>query len=77
MSTTAPSWSVRQLAGQAYGCTLSVTYRGPDQWLWYVMVVDHRIGDGVARTMKAAQDAAVAAAKRHADQGGTVQLGLF
>ncbi|WP_282187592.1 hypothetical protein [Azospirillum brasilense] len=41
------------------------------------LVVDHRIGDGVARTMKAAQEEAVAVAKQHAERGGIVQMDLF
>lgn len=39
-----PSWSVRQVSGQAYSCSLSVTWRAADIWVWYVMVADHRIG---------------------------------
>lgn len=43
----------------------------------YVIVADHRIGDGVARTMKAVQDAAVYPAKQHNVRNGTAQLGPF
>lgn len=72
-----PSWSVRQVSGQAYSCSLSVTCRAADIWVWYVMVADHRIGDGVARTMKAAQDAAVYAAKQHNFRKRNSSTGAF
>ncbi|MCW2240657.1 hypothetical protein [Azospirillum canadense] len=77
MNTVAPTWAVRHLTGQAYGCTLAVTWRGPDQWIWLVTVADHHIGNGVARTMQAAQDEAVRVAKQHAACDGIVQMNLF
>lgn len=71
-----PLWSVRHTVARIHGCDLAVTWR-PDFWVWVVIVAGEQVANGKARSQVAAQEAAVMAARRHADDGGKVQLPLF
>ena len=74
-STT--NWSTRHAVARAYGCDLAVMWRGPELWAWLITVAGEHVASGAARTMEGAQDAALRAAKAHADGGGRVQLSLL
>ncbi|NUB00215.1 DUF2188 domain-containing protein [Azospirillum melinis] len=71
-----PVWTVRHVVTRLHGCDLAVTWRS-DGWGWVVTVAGEQVASGRARSQASAQDAAVQAARRHADDGGKVQLPLF
>ncbi|MBP2297357.1 hypothetical protein [Azospirillum picis] len=71
-----PVWSVRNAITRIHGCELAVTWR-PDCWTWVVTVAGEQVASGKARSQDGAQDAAVLAARRHADDGGKIQLPLL
>ena len=74
---TMMDWTIRHAVMRIHGCDLAVIWRGPEMWAWVVTVAGEQGRSGTARTMAGAQDAAVRAAKAHADDGGRVQLPLF
>lgn len=69
-------WSVRHTVARMHGCELAVTWR-PDCWVWVVTVAGEQVASGKARSLTGAQDAALLAAKCHADTGGKIQHSLF
>lgn len=71
-----PAWSVRHVVTRIHGCDLAVTWR-PECWVWTVTVAGEQVASGRSRSQEGAQNAAVQAARRHADDGGKVQLPLF
>ncbi|KAA0675823.1 hypothetical protein [Roseomonas genomospecies 6] len=74
---TMTNWTTRHAVTRTCGCDLAVVWRGPEVWAWVVTVAGEQVRSGSARTMIGAQDAALRAAKAHADDGGRVQLPLL
>ncbi|MBP2315532.1 hypothetical protein [Azospirillum soli] len=77
MPNTAPAWFTRHAVARAHGCDLAVMWKPDGRWAWVVMVAGEQITSGLAHSQEGAQDAAVDAARRHADDGDRVQPPLL